>query len=49
MCHSGDTYRNEVSYSDRAVAPRGDSNAALAGCKLQELFHRICMSTVSNL
>jgi hypothetical protein len=35
--------------SNKTVAPRGCNNAALVGCKLHELFHKICVSTMSNL
>ncbi len=35
--------------SDRIVTPKGYNNAGLERCKLHELFHIICMFTMSNL
>jgi hypothetical protein len=45
----GDSHGYGTLCFNKIVAPRGYNSAGLAGCKLQELFHRICMSIVSNL
>ncbi len=46
---SGDSHRNGALYSNRTIAPRGYNTVGLVGCKLQGLFHKICMSIVSSL
>jgi hypothetical protein len=46
---SEDLHGYGASCSDRIVAPRGCNSAGLAGCKLEELLHRIQMFTMNNL
>jgi hypothetical protein len=45
----GDSHGYGTLCYDRTVAPRGCNNAGLVGCKLQELFHKICMFTMNIL